>query len=451
MNQIAVAKIGGSILRNPQGMVDALNVMEKHPQIKVVIVSATYNTTNELEEIAKASVLPGKESEELLERLLKKHLAYVKDLKLPTEVEGKVLDIISQAKRISNLIKNERDLSAKNMDAIYAIGELLSSNLIKSYFEKNLPYRNVSFLDARELIKTDSEFNCAKPLKKELNKRVERKLIPLLGENSLIIIPGFIGSNETGDTTTLGREGSDYSAALLAEAISADELQIWKDVPGIFTGDPKLIKNAQAVGEIGFEEVNRFSEKGAKILFPSALIPVMNANIPVYIGWIHDHSKGTKIFKKIEKAPKLIGVTKVSELLRFELEKKNPKVSDVSFFENVKAILEKENIHFLAAFLESSRVIFHVTIKEKFPEGLIKHFEEFSKISKFPNISLICLVGVDVEHFGSKISLVLTELEEEGISLILAERNKDFLTFSFPSRVEEKVINYFHDKLFLKK
>ena len=235
----------------------------------------------------------------------------------------------------------------------------------------------------------------------------------------------------------------------MAEAISATELQIWKDVPGIFTGDPKLIKNARPVAEISFEEVNKFSEKGAKILFPSALIPVMESNIPVYIGWIHDHKKGTKIYKKKDKAPKLIGITHQGELIRYELEKKSQDNSLTNFMENIKTILNTHRVGYRAIFYDGERVNFHILIKDRFPESALTQLEEFSIVSKFPNISLISIVGEQMEYFSKKILKVLSELEKNGISLIPVEQSIDSWTFSFPSRVDEKVLNSVHDKLFL--
>jgi aspartate kinase len=450
MKSLAVAKIGGSILRNPQGMVDALNVLEKHPQIKIAIVSATFNTTNELEEIAKASVSDDPNIENLFKNLLEKHIYYVQKLDLSPSTQEKINSILNDVRKISSEIKKVGSLTSKNMDSIYAAGELISAQLFTNFLEKKLINRKVKYIDARTLIKTDSNFNSAKPLKKEIKNAINSLVLPFLEDDSLFVIPGFIGSNQLGETTTLGREGSDFSAALLAEATYSTELQIWKDVPGIFTGDPKLIKNAQAISEISFEEVNRFSEKGAKILFPSALIPVMEANIPVYIGWIHDHKKGTKILKKMDKAPKLIGVTAQTEFLRFELDKKRLEMSPLRLAENVKIILEEQKIHFSALFQEKDRVVFHVPLKERFPEAAQKLLEEFCYISKFPNITLLSVVGVEIEPYKSQMLKVVSDLEKEGTSLILAEENPNYLTFSFPSRAEEKVLNYVHDKLFLK-
>jgi len=450
MKSLAVAKIGGSILRNPQGMVDALNVLEKHPQIKIAIISATFNTTNELEQIAKASVSDDPNIENLFKNLLEKHIYYVQKLDLSPSTQEKINSILNDVRKISSEIKKVGSLTSKNMDSIYAAGELISAQLFTNFLEKKLINRKVKYIDARTLIKTDSNFNSAKPLKKEIKNAINSLVLPFLEDDSLFVIPGFIGSNQLGETTTLGREGSDFSAALLAEATYSTELQIWKDVPGIFTGDPKLIKNAQAISEISFEEVNRFSEKGAKILFPSALIPVMEANIPVYIGWIHDHKKGTKILKKMDKAPKLIGVTAQTEFLRFELDKKRLEMSPLRLAENVKIILEEQKIHFSALFQEKDRVVFHVPLKERFPEAAQKLLEEFCYISKFPNITLLSVVGVEIEPYKSQMLKVVSDLEKEGTSLILAEENPNYLTFSFPSRAEEKVLNYVHDKLFLK-
>jgi aspartate kinase len=388
--------------------------------------------------------------ENLFKNLLEKHIYYVQKLDLSPSTQEKINSILNDVRKISSEIKKVGSLTSKNMDSIYAAGELISAQLFTNFLEKKLINRKVKYIDARTLIKTDSNFNSAKPLKKEIKNAINSLVLPFLEDDSLFVIPGFIGSNQLGETTTLGREGSDFSAALLAEATYSTELQIWKDVPGIFTGDPKLIKNAQAISEISFEEVNRFSEKGAKILFPSALIPVMEANIPVYIGWIHDHKKGTKILKKMDKAPKLIGVTAQTEFLRFELDKKRLEMSPLRLAENVKIILEEQKIHFSALFQEKDRVVFHVPLKERFPEAAQKLLEEFCYISKFPNITLLSVVGVEIEPYKSQMLKVVSDLEKEGTSLILAEENPNYLTFSFPSRAEEKVLNYVHDKLFLK-
>lgn len=450
MKKMSVAKIGGSILRNPQGMIDALNVLEEYPQIKIVVVSATYNTTNELEEIAKSCLFGNEQSlDELLNNLLEKHLVYIRDLDLPKESEMVVRTLLLDARNKSQEIKKEGFISPKNMDSLYSIGELLSSQLITCFLEKKLSSKKIKFFDARLLIKTDSNFNNASPLKKEIKQAVISNLSNYLDDDAVLVIPGFIGSNEKGETTTLGREGSDFTAALLAEAISATELQIWKDVPGIFTGDPKLIPNARAVTEISFDEVNKFSEKGAKILFPSALIPVMAANIPVFIGWIRDHKKGTKIYRGINKNPKLIGVTRQTDFIRYELEKKSLDITSVNFMENIKTILVNHKVNYKTIFHDDEKVSFHILIKDRFPQSALVLMEEFSLISKFPNITLISIVGVEIMHFSEEIFKVISDLEKDGISLILAEQTSDSLTFSFPSRSEGKVLNYIHDKLFL--
>src|SRR5574343_1578104 len=177
MKKMSVAKIGGSILRSPQGMVDALNVLEEYPHIKIVVVSATYNTTNELEEIAKVCLSGNDQNlEQLLNNLLEKHLVYVRDLGLPNSTESFVRSILSGTTKITQEIKKEGLISPKNMDSLYSIGELLSSHLITSFLEKSLPSKKVKFIDARSLIKTDSNFNNALPLKNEIKQAVESNL-----------------------------------------------------------------------------------------------------------------------------------------------------------------------------------------------------------------------------------------------------------------------------------
>ena len=275
-----VAKFGGSSVRDAAGIRRCGALVETPPCPALIILSATYNTTNLLEKMAKAETR--QESLEVFYQIKKKHDRLIQELGLPKNL---LEELYSRGENLTECS------GAGDQDRLYALGELLSSTLFAAYLKKTLS-RPVVLVDARELIITDNTFGQAKPLLEEIAQRVHRRVIPFFEKDSLVVTQGFIGSTLAGETTTLGREGSDYSATLLAEAIGAESVYIWSDVPGVFTADPKLIPAAKVIPEISYALAETMAERGAKILFPQTLGPAARGNIAVFVGSSLEPKKG---------------------------------------------------------------------------------------------------------------------------------------------------------------
>jgi aspartate kinase len=173
------------------------------------------------------------------------------------------------------------ELTPRISDLIVSYGERLSSHIVAAAFrERGLDAVHV---DAREVIITDSEFQKAAPLDAHIEKRAHEKLLPLLREHKVPVLGGFIASNEAGVTTTLGRGGSDFTGALIGGALSAETIEIWTDVDGIMTADPRVCPDALRVRVISFEEAAELAYFGAKVLHPATILPAVKKNIPVAV------------------------------------------------------------------------------------------------------------------------------------------------------------------------
>ena len=272
-----VAKFGGSSVRDASAFKRCQEIIKKQDAIKIVILSATYNTTNELEEIFSLSESES-ESEsdhdiefqkEKYQLLINRHKALATDLCIKKELSDALFNQIDKEYQV-----------CQRKDDYLALGELMSSHLFYHFLKMNLTnMTSVKLIDARTLIKTDSLFGMATPNVAKIKSACQE----LDRENSLIITQGFIGSDDQNNTTTLGREGSDYTASLLAAAIGATEVQIWTDVDGVYSADPRLVSEAKPIAKLSYKQAAILAENGAKVLFPQTLAPVIEKKIPVRV------------------------------------------------------------------------------------------------------------------------------------------------------------------------
>lgn len=260
-----VAKFGGSSVKNAQAIERCVDIVQNFPEINVIVVSATYQTTNKLENLSSA----------VLEELYKHHKNMAFYLSLSERYHGEINRIYEYAKE--NLEKKEEKHIWQ--DQLYCVGELWSSWLFCGALEKKIN-KKVIWLDARNIIKTNSNYGNAIPDQNLINEACE-KLIE--SDDALYITQGFIGSDDKGKNTTLGREGSDYSATLIASALKSKAVIIWTDVPGISTIDPRVDNQAIVIPQMDYKMASTMAKHGAKVLFEKTLDPVSKKNIPVFV------------------------------------------------------------------------------------------------------------------------------------------------------------------------
>lgn len=305
-----VAKFGGSSVKDAKAMLACVEVVKKTPDLGVVIISATYDTTNQLERLF--TYLNSKdyqEAEKLWASIIERHRAIAKDLGSFCEKPLEVL-FDSLTFKFKELV-NKESLDLSHRDLMLSFGEQLSSLLfqltLKEHFRGD---RDVFLVPATAFLKTDSSFGLAKPKPESIKIYAEGLFRKGLEKGDLFVTQGFIGANEKEQTTTLGREGSDYSATLLAQALEASEVHIWTDVDGIYTTDPNIVKEAKALREITYDQATSLATAGAKVLFPKTLAPLKGLGIPLKVGKTSfPQGEGTWIRDKVTIEYPLLGIT----------------------------------------------------------------------------------------------------------------------------------------------
>jgi aspartate kinase len=295
-----VYKFGGASVKDAhavRNVVKIIGMVKGEPL--VVVVSAMGKTTNLLEKFVGRFVLGGHIAEDI-QRLKLYHEEIIRDLfSEPTEVLTKLNDVV-------DMIKNSLDRNIdydQLYDQVISQGELLSTLIVSKYTATHFPVR---WIDAREYISTNQSFREAKvdwPATRSKIQNLKQK-----GINCPIITQGFIGRANNGMTTTLGREGSDYSAAIFASCLDAESVTIWKDVPGVMTADPKRLPGATVFPELPYQEAAEMTFYGASVIHPKTIQPLANADIPLYVKNFDDPSlPGTKIHAcQLDEIPPLI-------------------------------------------------------------------------------------------------------------------------------------------------
>ena len=278
-----VLKFGGTSVANAENMGRAIAIIEealKKDSI-LVVLSAMGGITDSLIAAAETAANGDEHYKTNLQEIEQRHLEAVKQL-IPVTRQSSVLSLVkkqcNEIEDICNGVFLLRELSARTRDRVMSYGELLSSQIFAAKLQAiNIP---AVWKDSRELIHSNSNFGNAVVDFAETQVRLDR-FFPEAGK--LVIVPGFIASDENGITTTLGRGGSDYTAAVLGAVLNARAVEIWTDVSGMMTADPRLVANARIIPDISYQEAMELSHFGAKVIYPPTIQPLMKKNIPVWI------------------------------------------------------------------------------------------------------------------------------------------------------------------------
>ena len=279
-----VLKFGGSSVANAANMNKVIGIVQESVQndTTVLVVSALGGVTDALLQAGAQASAGNDAYKEALKTLEQKHLDAVRAL-LPIQQQSATLSMVKQQfnelENICDGVSLLKELSGRTKDRIVSFGELLSSQIIAAKLQTVEP--DLQWVDARELVVTDSAFGNA-----AVNFAATNDKIPGYFNSNphrLYVVPGFIAADQDKNTTTLGRGGSDYTGAIFAAALNAAVLEIWTDVSGMMTADPRLVHNAKPINHISYQEAMELSHFGAKIIYPPTIQPVMSRNIPVWV------------------------------------------------------------------------------------------------------------------------------------------------------------------------
>jgi len=370
-----VFKFGGASVSTIERIKNTASILQSFTGEKILIViSAMGKTTNALEEVVASFYKNEKDKAlELFTAIKTAHLLIANELSdQPTD---QLNDLFTEGEWLLH------DKPVREFDYYYdqvvCIGELLSTAIISNYLQA-IDIKN-KWIDVRDIIRTDDNFRDAKIDWNFTNSRMQNAITPLFEDYDFVITQGFIGSTDENESTTLGREGSDYTAAVFANLLDAESQTIWKDVQGVMNADPKLYKEAKWIKELSYKEVIEMAYYGAQVIHPKTIKPLQNKNIPLFVkSFIHPNEEGTIIFdKNIHDLPPII-VFKEDQVL-VEISSRDFSFTNEGLTKEVNELFDllkiKENLTQITAISLLCVVDDHSEKIEKLGLAASEHFE----------------------------------------------------------------------------
>ncbi|EJE4163345.1 lysine-sensitive aspartokinase 3 [Vibrio parahaemolyticus] len=448
MSAFNVAKFGGTSVANFEAMNRCATIIENNPNTRLVVSSACSGVTNILVELANG-VQDQEHRAELLKNLAEIHDSILAQLEDATEASSEVYGILDTVTSLAEAASIQAN--TKLTDHLVACGELMSTHILAQLMrERGI---NAVRFDIREVLRTDDNFGRAEPNVEAIAQLAQEKLIPLCLD-SVVITQGFIGSDEEGNTTTLGRGGSDYSAALIAEGVKASGLEIWTDVPGIYTTDPRIAPKASPIPEISFSEASEMANFGAKILHPSTLVPALRHDIPVFVGSSKEPEKGgTWIRHQVESSPLFRALALRCNQTMVTLRSANM-FHAYGFLAKVFEILAKHKIS--VDLITTSEISVSLTLDQtdtsggapQLPQAAREELEELCKVEVEHDLCLVALIGNKMSERKGYAKQVFGTLEDLNLRMICYGASPHNLCFLVNESVAKQAIQKLHTELF---
>jgi len=458
-----ILKFGGTSVGSVQSISTVLNILKKETQNgenPVVVLSAMSGVTNLLIAMAEQAAQGNSFSQQLAD-LEKKHFDVVKallDVQQQNPVFTKLKIYFNELEDLLTGIFSLRELTAQTKDLVLSYGERCSTFMVSKIAAQYFP--QAQFVNAAELIKTDSAFGHAK-VNMELTEMLVRNYYY---ENTgrLLFVTGFISSNEAGRTTTLGRGGSDYTAAILGSALNASEIQIWTDVNGMMTADPRMVKKAFSLPELSYTEAMELSFFGAKVIYPPTMIPAFLKKIPIVILNTFDTDfEGTYIRHDVSASNLPIkGISSINEVSIINLEGSGM-VGKAGFSGRLFSMLAREQISVILITQSSSEhsITFAIPpadavkalhlIEQEFELEL--HAKKLDKPRIEQNLSVLAIVGENMKQTPGISGKLFHALGRNGINVrAIAQGSSEYNISVIISRPDlAKALNAVHDSFFV--
>lgn len=452
-----VLKFGGTSIGSPERIRGVKKIIESQSSPCLIVISAFQGITDDLKHLSELASNRDDGYEILLDKMILKHIDFAKQL-ISKSKQNRVIEDI---KNISDDLRETlsgiyllRELSKHSLDQTLATGEILSSLILSNYIQ------DCQLIDARNFIKTDSNFGFATVNFGKTDSLIAKNLA---GMRKHIIVPGFIASNERGETTTLGRGGSDYSASIFAAALNAEVLEIWTDVDGFMTADPKKVEKAYAIENLTYSEAIELSHFGAKVIYTPTLRPVYKKNIPIIVlNTFNPALKGTVITSKssVDNRSPIKGISSIDHIDLITLQGTGMVgVSGTSM--RLFGALARKNINIILITQASSEysitfavnptdsLIANEALNEEFKTE-IDHNKEL-KILVEKNLSIIAIVGERMKNTPGISATLFKALGRNGINVIATAQGSSELNISVVIKYEslKKALNVIHDGFFL--
>lgn len=448
MTSFVVAKFGGTSVAEYDAMNRSADVVLADPNTRLVVLSASAGVTNLLVSLSEG--LEATERFVKLDALRKIQFNILERLQNPNVIREEVERLLENITTLAEAASLAT--STALTDELVSHGELMSTLL----FVEILRERNVhaQWFDVRKVMRTSDRFGRAEPDVEMLAELTQQQLAPRLAEG-MVITQGFIGSEAKGRTTTLGRGGSDYTAALLGEALHATRVDIWTDVPGIYTTDPRVVSAAKRIDVIAFEEAAEMATFGAKVLHPATLLPAVRSDIPVFVGSSKDpKAGGTLVCKKTENPPLFRALALRRRQTLVTLHSHNM-LHSRGFLAEVFGILARHNIS--VDLITTSEVSIALTLDTTgststgdtlLTQSLLIELSELCRVEVEEDLALVAIIGNKLSRACGVGKEVFGVLDPFSIRMICYGASSYNLCFLVPADQAEQVVQKLHQNLF---
>jgi aspartate kinase len=449
-----VMKFGGTSVGSAermQGVCDLLKKVEQRNDSCVVVLSAMSGMTNALIDGAQKAYQRDLKGALLVAAAIgDTHVQAVEELLVKSDESMKLLrDIENHLHELEILYKGISylgELTKRSLDAVSGMGELLSSKILATYAKtKGL---KVKWADARQFIITDNNFGKANPLWDELVPKTREMLLPDLKDGTIIITQGFIGATADGASTTLGRGGSDFSASIIGVALEVDEIQIWTDVDGMMTADPRLVKDAVVLPEVSFQEASELAYFGAKVLHPLTIAPAVEKNIPVRIlNTMAPDKKGTIIKESAKGAGLICAIASKKGITAFFIT--TPRMLMMhGFLTRIFEIFEKHETSI--DLIATSEISISITVDRKDTVAAIAaDLAQYGQVKVVQDVAIITVVGRQFREQSGIAGQVFDALRDTNILMISSGASDINMSFVTAGDQADRAVKQLHDAFFV--
>lgn len=453
-----VLKFGGSSVGSVEGLRNVKMITEQCTEQIIVVVSAFGGITDQLINTAQLAAKGDIAHLEAYAKIVERHNSIIDNI-VPKDklldVKSIVNPLLEELGNIYRGVSLIRDLSDRTLDIIVSYGERLSSVIISRIIDGSVHY------DSRNFIKTEKQFD-----KHILNNELTQELIHATFDNNqskVILVPGFISSNENGDITNLGRGGSDYTAAILAATLNASILEIWTDVDGFMTADPRVINNTYVIEHLSFIEAMELCNFGAKVIYPPTIYPVYHKNIPIVIKNTFNPSAPGTLISEQKPSPEgkaIKGISSINDTCLITVSGLGM-VGIIGINARIFNVLAKNGVSVFLVSQASSENNTSFAVRNADAELAVQVLSdefaaelqsgELSEITSEPNLATVAIVGENMKHSTGIAGKLFNTLGRNGINVIACAQGASETNISFVIDLKNlrKALNVIHDSFFL--
>ncbi|MFN3405754.1 MAG: bifunctional aspartate kinase/homoserine dehydrogenase I [Cytophagaceae bacterium] len=458
-----VLKFGGTSVGTAESIKKVVEILlgyKKKKQEFAVVFSAMSGITNQLLEVSKKASQSNDDYIQVLRNIEQKHITCVKSLievKVQSKVIAQIKVILNELEDLLHGVYLLKELSPRTVDLVSSFGERLSTYIISEYMKQS--GIDCEFCDARTLIKTDNSFGAARVDFKLTDKNLKDHFKK---HKKIQVITGFISSTEKDETTTLGRGGSDYTASIVGAAIGADEIEIWTDVDGVMTADPKKVKGAFTLPAISYVEAMEMSHFGAKVIYPPTLQPAFNKKIPIWIkNTFNPGFDGTYISAKSKANDYLIkGISSIQDITLLTVQGSGmvgvPGVSARLFGSlarkkiNVILITQASSEHSISFAAEPKDAeAARLAIEEEFENEITA--KKIDRVHVEAELSIVAIIGENMRNTPGIAGKFFAALGKNGVNIVaIAQGSSELNLSAVVSKADlSKALNALHESFFL--